>query len=106
MYNRIFAISKSFRRQIYVIGALVVLFWATSTLANIFNCWPMKWSWLNSLTPEGYCFNFNIFWFATGVVEVCFDVIIIMLPVNMVRGLQMCLKKRIGLTTVFLLGAL
>lgn len=105
MYNRIFAISPSFRRQVYTMGALVTLFWITCTLANIFNCWPVKWSWVNSLTPAEYCFNFNIFWFATGIVEVVFDIIIIILPVNMVRRLQMSLKKRVGLTTVFLLGA-
>lgn len=106
MYNRILAISPSFRRQVYTMGALVTLFWITCTLANIFNCWPVKWSWVNSLTPAEYCFNFNIFWVATGIVEVVFDIIIIILPVNMVRGLQMSLKKSFGLKTVFLLGAL
>lgn len=106
MYNRIFAISHSFRRQVYAICTLVVLSWIATTIADIFNCWPVYWSWVNSVSPAPYCFNFNLFWFSTGIIEVVFDVIIIALPINMVRKLQMGLKKRIGLTTVFLLGAL
>lgn len=106
MYNRIFAISSSFRRQVCVISVLLVLFWAACTLADIFNCWPVRWSWLNSLSPAAHCFNFNLFWFSTGIIEALFDVAIIVLPVNMVRKLQMSLKRRIGLITIFLLGAL
>ncbi|KAK7734009.1 hypothetical protein SLS53_008004 [Cytospora paraplurivora] len=106
MYNRIFAISSSFRRQVYVLSVLLVLFWVACTIADIFNCWPVKWSWLNSLSPATHCFNFNLFWFSTGIIEALFDIAIIVLPTNMVRKVQMSLKRKIGLVTIFLLGTL
>lgn len=109
MYNRIFAISQSFRRQVYALSTLVVMFGIACTLANIFDCQPLQWSlptWVMATSPAEYCMNFNIFWLVSGVIEVIFDITIISLPVNMVRRMQMDLKKRIGLLAVFLLGAL
>lgn len=76
-----------------------------STFATIFNCWPIKWSWLNSLSPAPYCINYNIFWLITGIIEAVFDVIIIVLPIKQVLTLQLSTRKKIALASVFLLGA-
>lgn len=66
----------------------------------------MKWSWISSLSPAPYCFNFNIFWFATGIIEALLDFCVILLPVRMIMRLQMSMRKRISLVGVFSLGAL
>lgn len=106
MYNRLFSISKSFRRQVLVVGALVVAFWIGCTVANLLNCRPLKYTWINSLDDPRYCFNYNIFWLVSGIVEAIIDVLIIAMPVRIVFGLQLNLTKKIALIAVFLLGTL
>lgn len=76
-----------------------------TTFATIFNCWPIEWSWLNSLSPAPYCINYNIFWLIAGVIEAIFDVIIIILPVKQVMNLSLSPQKKIAVMSVFLLGA-
>lgn len=107
LYRRIFAAtSPAFQRLVAALATLIVLFWAAATLATIFTCWPIQWSWISSLSPAPYCFNFNIFWLATGLIEAVLDVCLITLPVRMVVRLQMSLRKRVSLIAVFSLGVL
>ncbi|KAF3763194.1 hypothetical protein M406DRAFT_352242 [Cryphonectria parasitica EP155] len=106
LYKRIFSTSRAFQLQVNVLSAAIILFWIATTFATIFTCWPIKWSYISSLSPEPYCFNFNIYWFATGIIEAVFDICIILLPVKMVMKLQMSMKKRMSLVAVFSLGAL
>lgn len=105
IYYRIFAISRSLRRHVLVVGVVVILFWAATTLATIFNCWPIEWSWKNSSSPAPYCINYNIFWLTAGVIEVVLDIWIIILPMREVKKLQLSVQKRVGLASVFLIGA-
>ena len=106
MYNRLFSASASFCRQVIIISVLVVLFWLGCTLADLLDCIPLKWTWLNSTADPRYCFNYNIFWFTSGIVEACLDLIIIAMPVSVVLGLQLSLAKKVAVTAEFLLGAL
>ncbi|KAI3393578.1 hypothetical protein diail_3927 [Diaporthe ilicicola] len=107
MYTRIFSVSGApFRLQVVVLGAAVAAFWAASTLATIFNCWPIQWSWLNSLSPADHCINYNIFWLAMGVVEEVLDICILVLPVRQVMKLQLSPQKKVGVASIFLLGGL
>lgn len=106
MYNRLFSISKTFRYQVLVAGALVVAFWIGCTVANLLNCRPLEWTWRNSLDDPRYCFNYNIFWMASGVVEGFLDILIILIPVRLIFGLHLTLARKIALTAVFLLGIL
>ncbi|KAM3080440.1 hypothetical protein ACMFMG_005395 [Clarireedia jacksonii] len=104
MYNRLFSISKSFRYQVIAAGALVVAFWIGCTVANLLNCRPLEWTWRNSLADPRYCFNYNIFWMASGIVEGLLDILIIVIPVRLIFGLHLTLSRKIALTAVFLLG--
>lgn len=106
MYTRIFSVSAPFRIQVWVLHAAVAAFWATSTIGTIFNCWPIYWSWLNSLSPAPYCINYNIFWLVMGVVEEVIDICILALPVGHIMKLQLSLQKKIGVASIFLLGGL
>lgn len=85
---------------------VVALFYTAATIASVFSCWPLRYGWVNTLNEAPYCFNFNSFWLATGVIEAVLDVCLIALPVGMITRLQMSVKKRMGVIGVFLLGAL
>ncbi|EMR70539.1 putative integral membrane protein [Eutypa lata UCREL1] len=106
MYNRLFSVSRSFRRQIAILFGIVIGFWIGCTVANLLDCIPIEYTWINSLADPRYCFNYNIFWFSSGICEAFIDVMIIMLPVRVVLGLQLNRKQKIAVSSVFLLGAL
>ncbi|KAF7513473.1 hypothetical protein GJ744_008767 [Endocarpon pusillum] len=101
LYRRIFAV-HSFKRLSLLVGLLVVLWWLAATLANIFSCMPVQLMW--ELSLKGRCFNFNIFWFCTGIIETVIDIIILILPIKMIMRLQMSRRKKIVLSGIFLLG--
>ncbi|KAJ8069736.1 hypothetical protein OCU04_000160 [Sclerotinia nivalis] len=104
MYNRIFSVSRAFRFQVLSVGAMVMVFWIGCTVANLLNCRPLKWTWLNSLDDPRYCFNYNIFWMASGCAEAFIDVLIITIPIRMTLGLHLDKARKFALAAVFLLG--
>ncbi|KAK8043980.1 hypothetical protein PG993_004004 [Apiospora rasikravindrae] len=104
LYNRIFSVNVLFRRLVRILMAVVVGFWIGTTVANLTNCVPMEYVWINSLSDPRYCFNYNIFWFASGICEAFLDVLIILLPIRMVLGLQLSTAKKVAIAFVFLLG--
>jgi hypothetical protein len=106
MYNRLFSVNQSFRWQLMVVSLLVVGFWVGCTVATLTNCIPLKWSWLNSLSDARYCFNYNIFWMASGACEVLIDVMILALPMQVVWELQLSRRKKATVACIFLLGGL
>jgi hypothetical protein len=106
MYNRIFSVSASFRYQLYLASFLVTGWWIGCTAATLTNCIPLKWSWLNSLADPEYCFDYNIFWMASGAVEIFLDAMILAIPISVVARMQLSLKRRLTIVGIFLLGGL
>ncbi|KAI1768873.1 hypothetical protein GGR53DRAFT_476174 [Hypoxylon sp. FL1150] len=104
MYMRFFSASKSFHRSVVVAIALVITFWTGCTIADLLSCIPLEWNWLNHLEDPQYCFNFNIFWMVSGIVEALIDVVIIVLPIRAVLGLHLSRTKKLAVLGVFLLG--
>ncbi|KAF3003335.1 hypothetical protein E8E14_000770 [Neopestalotiopsis sp. 37M] len=106
MYNRIFSIERVFRRLVIILSVVVICFWIGCTVANLTNCVPMKYIWINSLSDPRYCFNYNYYWLSSGLVEAVLDVLILLLPVKAVMGLQFSRKQKVAVVSVFLLGGL
>ncbi|ORY00289.1 hypothetical protein BCR34DRAFT_546930 [Clohesyomyces aquaticus] len=104
MYNRIFNVSDSFRWQLYIASALVMGWWIGCTVATLTNCIPLEWSWINSFADPRYCFDFNIFWTASGACEIFLDVLILTLPISVVVRLSLSLKKKLMVVGIFALG--
>ncbi|KAI1454243.1 hypothetical protein F4805DRAFT_328688 [Annulohypoxylon moriforme] len=104
MYRRLFSVNSLFRRQVLIVSILVIGFWIGCTVADLLDCIPIEWTWNNALADPQYCFNYNIFWLASGIVETIIDVLIIAMPIRLVIGLQMNRSKKIAVVIVFLLG--
>ncbi|KAI1378135.1 hypothetical protein F4677DRAFT_414503 [Hypoxylon crocopeplum] len=105
MYYRIFAVSTAFRRQLFAASALVVGWWVGCTVATLTNCIPLEWSWLNSLADQRYCFDYNVFWMASGACEIFLDVLILTLPVSVVVRMRLSPRQKVIASGIFLLGA-
>ncbi|KAJ3579203.1 hypothetical protein NPX13_g1363 [Xylaria arbuscula] len=104
LYNRLFSINRPFRQHVIVLIGIVIGFWISTTVADLLNCIPLKWTWLNSLDDPRYCFNYNYFWLATGIVEAVIDVAILSLPIPVVSRLKLKGTKKYGIIGVFLVG--
>ncbi|MCJ1239011.1 hypothetical protein MMC14_007004 [Varicellaria rhodocarpa] len=104
MYNHIFSVNRTFRRQLAIVSILVLGFWIGCTVATLTNCIPLEWSWLNGLSDARYCFNYNIFWMVAGVCEVILDVLILALPIRVILTLQLSAGRKAAIACIFLLG--
>jgi hypothetical protein len=94
MYRRIFSVDY-FRLESLLVGII----------ATIISCLPIDRLWMGP-SVGGYCFDFNIFWMAMGAVELVVDILILLLPVNVILGLRMSKQQRVLLVGIFLLGGL
>lgn len=106
MYGRIFNASRNFRRELAVVIFLVIGWWVGCTVATLTDCIPMYYNWINALDDPRYCFNFNIFWMASGICEMLIDIVVLVLPIRMIHQLHMSLGRKISVAGIFLLGAL
>ena len=70
----------------------------------IFQCSPVKKSW-RPLTP-GHCLPNDSTFYGLAAVTIFYDLVIFTLPIPLLLGLNINLKKRLALCFVFLLGLL
>ncbi|KAI1178908.1 hypothetical protein F4777DRAFT_40152 [Nemania sp. FL0916] len=104
LYNRIFSVSKTFHHKVIALIVVVMGFWIGTVIADLLNCIPLKWTWLNSLDDPRYCFNYNIFWLVSGIVETVIDIAILALPIPVILQLHLSKSKKYAIFGVFLVG--
>ncbi|GAW21619.1 hypothetical protein ANO14919_111420 [Xylariales sp. No.14919] len=105
LYNRLFSVSAMFRRQIIILSIVVIGYGLGSTIAHTLSCVPLEYYWDRGGADPRFCFNYNIFWFATGICEALIDVLILLLPIAVVAKLQLSTKKKVAMGSVFVFGA-
>ncbi|KAI1763215.1 hypothetical protein GGR53DRAFT_372930 [Hypoxylon sp. FL1150] len=105
MYHRIFAISTLFRYQLFVSSALVLGWWVGCTVAALRKCQDLVVGLASTLNDPRYCFDFNVFWLASGICEILLDVLILTLPVGVVVRMRYSVKRKLMISGIFLLGA-
>lgn len=75
---------------------------ATASLAA---CRPFEYNW-NRTIENGTCIDTSRFYTAQTIIGVVFDFIVVALPMPMLWGLQMKIRKKVALTGVFGVGIL
>ncbi|KAI4863291.1 hypothetical protein F4820DRAFT_378739 [Hypoxylon rubiginosum] len=105
MYHRIFAISTAFRYQLFISSALVIAWWVGCTIAALRKCQSLEIGLASTLNDPRYCFDFNVFWLASGIAEILLDVLILTLPVAVVVRMRYSLRRKLMVSGIFLLGA-
>ncbi|KAL8925928.1 MAG: hypothetical protein Q9208_003241 [Pyrenodesmia sp. 3 TL-2023] len=103
MYRRIFTTPMFWKVANTIIG-LVVAWWLAETIAAVFLCVPVNAWWDH--TPGAKCMSLRSFDLAFAVINIAFDFVILLLPVNMVWRLRINNVQKAALTFVFLLGGL
>ncbi len=73
-------------------------------IVTVFQCHPIIYVWKKDL--KGKCVNYNSVAWANAAVNILQDVIIIVLPMNELRHLQLNTRKKIGMYAMFGVGSL
>ena len=81
-----------------------VVFFTILFFMEIFTCIPREKIW-NPMVP-GTCIDIQNTFVATGVINVCDDFIILILPVYWVWLLQISTKRKVGISLIFAAGLL
>lgn len=106
-YCRLIFSTPRFKKATYVITALCVAWFIAGFPVIIFECTPYYA--VYNLTVQaitGYCFPFGNFVLTYELLNSLLDISILVLPVSMIRKLQLPLKRKIKVSAVFLLGRL
>ena len=106
---RIFNVDFKFRIASWIIGFVVVV-WSLVTLClMIFSCHPIKANWNVMLLadPKTHCYPkvYNVI-NIHGYCNIITDFALLVLPLPLVWNLQMTLKKKLSVATIFATGAL
>ena len=102
-YLRVFP-KKSFRIACWITIAFCAASAIAFTLVTIFQCHPIIYIWRKDL--RGKCVNYNSVAWANAVINIFQDIIIILLPMNELRHLQLNGRKKIGMYAMFGVGSL
>ena len=103
LYLRIF-VNQRFRWLCYGALAIIIGSGIATVFATIFQCVPLQRSWNKAI--DGTCIDSAMFWLANAVLNISTDVIVLALPIYEVSKLQLKLREKIMLHSVFLLGGL
>ncbi|RMY77906.1 hypothetical protein D0863_01037 [Hortaea werneckii] len=102
VYHQLAGFKKLYRRVLWVTMALVTLNSVAFTFVFAFSCDPPAKVWDNGIA--GRCVNEVAFYFAISGTTIGLDLLVIVLPFPIIKGLQLDVRKKIGLGALFGLG--
>ena len=105
-YFRIF-IQKKLRLLCWGVLTFCALFGAWTIIGMVFVCVPISKAWTTmALYGSEYCMNRYIAWFVNAAINMVVDLVLILLPMPVLKGLNMPLRQKVALMFVFALGTL
>ena len=102
LYVRLFP-TPLIKRASAAIGTFVFAWMVVSTGVFIFACLPVQYYWDRTIAG-GHCLNYDLFYIIMAALNTLTDVIVLLLPLNVVWNLTITRAKKIGLSIVFLIG--
>lgn len=105
-YLKIFP-TKSTRIMLWATIAYTVLWAVIFALVAVFNCNPISYYWTNwDHEHTGTCLDTNAIGWANAATSIAEDVWMLAIPLAQLRGLQLHMKKKIGVAIMFCTGTL
>ncbi|MCJ1456330.1 hypothetical protein MMC28_006691 [Mycoblastus sanguinarius] len=104
-YIRLFGVHRPFEIAVYVTQTVVIAWCLASLLMAIFQCEPISDFWA-SQEARTNCTAANALLVATAVPNTVIDFVILVLPLTMVWKLQLSIRRKVALTSSFLIGTL
>ncbi|OAX81977.1 hypothetical protein ACJ72_03680 [Emergomyces africanus] len=104
LYMRIFYIERYFRWACTLLNIFIGAHGIAFVLATIWQCHPVAGFWDKSI-PGFHCVKRHPFWLSFSVINICTDVVMLVLPVQEVLRLNLHRREKLALVLVFSLGA-
>jgi hypothetical protein len=104
LYLRIFG--KALAKPLIVIGVLQTIWMITCVCMALFRCDPVAASWDPLLQATAKCLDFELVVLVAEPVNCALDFVMVIIPVNPIKKLQLSLQKKIVVSTIFLFGGL
>ena len=105
LYIHLFHSDCRFRIGCYVLMGLCASWGLGTTITVFLICRPFSFNW-NKLVPGGSCGNINAAYLTVNTTNFFLDLSIALIPNTVLWGLTMPTKKKVGIATMFALGAL
>jgi hypothetical protein len=83
--------------------AVVIVYTIWTVFASIFACVPARAFWTKE---KAACINQYAMWFTNAAINIATDFVIILLPIPVIRNLNLGQRQRIGLIAIFAVGGL
>lgn len=96
---------RSLRRWFLVLIVVVASQAVANVLVCIFQCSPVSAAWDTSITKKT-CVDINAFYLANAATNITTDLVTYLLPMNLVRKLQLPMKQRMAVGFMLGLGLL
>ncbi|KAF2151460.1 hypothetical protein K461DRAFT_295512 [Myriangium duriaei CBS 260.36] len=87
---------------IWAMVVIAIIFGVGSMLTALMSCIPLTKLWHPSL--PGMCINIQAFYYANGGFMIVTDIVLYILPILIVRGVQLSKAKRAAMNVLFALG--
>jgi hypothetical protein len=97
--------TRHFRISCYYMLAIVLVYGTWAASSNLFICNPVSFFWNNGPDKIGYCMDRKSIWYTNAAVNIAQDLIIILLPMPLVRTLQIPRSQKRGLVTLMMISA-
>ena len=104
-YLRIFP-QNSMRMSCYILMAVVFVYSCWTFFSAIFACKPISFFWNPTMPGGGTCLNRFAVWFANASINIVTDIATGILPLPVLKELQLPKRQKIALMIVFALGGL
>lgn len=88
----------------YITMGLTVAYGLSNCLENMVRCRPIQFTW--DKTIDGVCSSIPTTYIASACIHTGIDLVIVILPMPMLWGLQMAVRKKISLSFAFGVGIL
>lgn len=82
-----------------------VMFYVACTIVENFSCSPREKIW-NKMLTEGHCINNQAVIVSSGIINLGSDFLILALPQQIIWGLKISTRKRVGVCLIFATGVL
>ena len=104
LFNHIFP-NKMFHKISYLVVGLLTGYGIAYSIVSLASCKPFTFNWDKEIN-NGTCIDTSKFYTSQTVTGVIFDVIVVTMPMPVLWGLQMKVKRKVALTCLFGVGIL
>jgi len=97
------SVNTAFHRCIWATMSVTIGIGISFFIADLLQCTPIAFFWDSSIVG-GKCINQFLFYFISAAISTATDLWILLLPMPIFWGLQISVKRRIVLVSLFALG--